>query len=86
MTNETSLSTASEKNLDALRGFLAHLTVYLGVNAIFPLLGLMAGAGAFWNPGTLYGWGIGLVFHGLGVALGLADGLLTAAWRAFDRR
>jgi uncharacterized membrane protein len=63
------------------RGFFVHLTVYLIVNAFLWCMwalsasgitagygwGMMRGAAFPWPVFTTVFWGIGLVFHGLGV-------------------
>jgi 2TM domain len=43
--------------------FLAHLFVYMVVNAFIVAIWLATGAGFFWPVFPMLAWGIGLVFH-----------------------
>ena len=60
----------AKKKLDKLIGFYWHLAVYIVVNVfLFILIGVNSGDG-FWHFGafaTPLFWGIGLLFHFLGV-------------------
>ncbi|HTD06333.1 2TM domain-containing protein [Undibacterium sp.] len=47
-------------------GFMIHLVVFLCVNTGLALLNLQLGHGN-WSIWPLFGWGIGIVFHGLSV-------------------
>lgn len=58
-------------------GFLIHLTVYLAVNSGLVLFNLLLVPAKIWAFWPLFGWGIGLLFHGLAVFLH-APG---AAWK-----
>lgn len=42
----------------------AHLVAYLLVNTFTIAIWLIAGGGFFWPVFPLFGWGIGLFFHG----------------------
>jgi hypothetical protein len=55
----------ARKRVEAKIGFFTHLAVYLSVN--FLLINLATSRESFWFIWPLLGWGIGLVFHGLGV-------------------
>ena len=59
----------AKKRVEALVGFYWHLAVYVVVNlALIILIGL--NSNNFWNFGTFataFFWGIGLLFHFLGV-------------------
>lgn len=50
-------------------GFFIHLAVYLVVNTGLMLLNLTLHDGPLWALGPLFGWGIGLLFHGVAVFL-----------------
>lgn len=49
-------------------GFFIHLTVYLMVNSVLILFNLLHHPGKLWAFGPLFGWGIGLLFHGAAVS------------------
>jgi len=49
-----------------LRGFYVHLAVYLLVNAGLLVVNLVVGR-PYWFVWPLFGWGIGLLAHGLSV-------------------
>ena len=61
-----------------LRGFYAHLAVYLAVNAGLLIVNLFSAPGRLWGVWPLAGWGVGVVIHGAGVFLG--GRLSGAAW------
>jgi hypothetical protein len=51
-----------------ISGFYQHLTIYILVNAGLAILDLISDDGV-WFIYPLFGWGIGLVAHGLSVFL-----------------
>jgi hypothetical protein len=53
-----------------LRGFYAHLTVYLAVNAGLLVINLFSTPGRLWVAWPLAGWGIAIFIHGASVFLG----------------
>lgn len=53
-----------------LRGFYAHLSVYLAVNAGLLIINLFSAPGRLWVVWPLAGWGIAIVIHGASVFLG----------------
>lgn len=54
----------AEKRVEARRGFVIHLIVYLGVNTLLVCLWVfVSGRGFPWFIFPLVGWGIGLVSH-----------------------
>ena len=58
----------AKKRVEAKKGFYVHLTVYILVNILLVLVWAFAAGGGFpWFVFPLVGWGIGLLFHGLGV-------------------
>ena len=57
---------AAQKAVNEKIGFYIHLSVYLLVNAFFHVLNYVEG-GYYWAVWPALGWGIGLLFHGLGV-------------------
>jgi hypothetical protein len=50
-------------------GFYIHLAVYSAVNAILIVINLSTSSEYMWFIWPLIGWGIGVIFHGLGVFL-----------------
>ena len=63
-----------------LRGFYAHLSVYLAVNAGLLVINLFSAPGRLGVVWPLAGWGIAVVIHGASVLLG--GRLLGAEWEA----
>ncbi|NNE32312.1 MAG: 2TM domain-containing protein [Winogradskyella sp.] len=58
----------AKKKVDAIVGFYWHLAVYIIVNLfLIILIGVNAGFGGFGPYATATFWGIGLLFHFLGV-------------------
>jgi hypothetical protein len=53
--------------VEARLGFYWHATVYLAVNGFLAFLNLTRSPEHLWFQWPLFGWGIGLVSHGLGV-------------------
>ncbi|WP_405292281.1 2TM domain-containing protein [Algibacter sp. Ld11] len=75
----------AEKRLKALKGFYSHAFFYVVINLI--LIGIVAyhSNGEFWSFGTFstaFFWGIGLVFHAIGVFT--KDMLFSKKWE--DRK
>ena len=56
-----------EKRVEEKLGFYTHLAVYILVNGLLIAINLMTSPGTYWFFWPLIGWGIGLLFHGLGV-------------------
>lgn len=71
---------AARSQVRKLRGFYAHLSVYLAVNAGLLVINLFTSPGRLWVVWPLAGWGIGVVIHGASVFLG--GRLLGAEWEA----
>ena len=51
----------------AKRAFWTHLMVYLAVNALLVAIWAMNSGGYFWPMWPMFGWGIAVVTHALGV-------------------
>ncbi len=61
----------AKARVEALRGFYAHATAYVLVNAGLLLINLLTSPAYLWVVWPLLGWGIGLGVHALNVfALG----------------
>jgi hypothetical protein len=73
MDTDLQLREKARKRVTQRREFYAHLTTYVVVNAAIILVWALTGAGYFWPAWVLFGWGIGLVLHGLSVFGPLRD-------------
>jgi two-component system, LytTR family, sensor kinase len=65
--SETDLRWRAERRVTAKIGFRNHLVIYLFVNSCLAVLNLMTTPRALWFLWPVFGWGIGLVVHGLTV-------------------
>ena len=66
--SEDEIYEQAKKRVEAKKGFFIHLTVYIVVNILLVLIWAFAAGGGFpWFIFVLGGWGIGLLFHFLGV-------------------
>ncbi len=66
--SEEEIYQVARKRVEEKKGFFVHLAVYIVVNIIIILTWAFAAGGGFaWFLFPLCGWGIGLIFHGLGV-------------------
>ena len=66
--SEDQIYKQAEKRVVAKRGFFIHLTVYIAVNILLVLIWwFVAGAGFPWFLFPIFGWGIGILFHYLGI-------------------
>lgn len=75
MNDEQRYKEAKER-VEALKGFYAHLAVYLAVN--LGLFFLSMATGGTWFVWPLFGWGIGLLSHA--VAVFVIGGRLGSGW------
>jgi 2TM domain len=57
----------AKKRVETRIGFYIHLFIYLVVNTLLIILNLTTSPEYYWFKWPLLGWGIGLVFHALGV-------------------
>ena len=48
-----------------IKGFYAHLVSYILVNLLLFLINIMTSPDVLWFYWPLFGWGIGIVMHGL---------------------
>ena len=65
--NDDEAKQAAEKRAAAKYGFYIHLTVYILVNALLVTINLSTPHNSYWFVWPLTGWGIGILFHALGV-------------------
>jgi hypothetical protein len=57
----------ARKRVEAKRGFFSHLAAYVIVNILLFVIWYLTSRGFPWFLFPLGGWGIGLIFHFLGV-------------------
>lgn len=57
----------AKKRAAAKLGFYIHLGVYLLVITILVILNLTSGETYFWAKWPMFGWGIGVFWHAMGV-------------------
>ncbi len=55
------------RRIQAKRGFWAHFTIYLAVNALLVLIWAMTSGAYFWPIWPMLGWGIGVAAHAVSV-------------------
>lgn len=70
-------------------GFLAHLAVFIAVNALFLVINQSTTPDFAWSPIPLGGWAIGLSIHGLAVYLsgsGLRERMVEDELRKLESR
>ena len=65
--SEEQIYEEAKKRVEEKKGFRNHVIVYLCVNTMLVLIWWFTGAGFPWFVFPLGGWGIGVLFHGLGV-------------------
>lgn len=57
----------AKHRVEAKIGFFIHMTVYIVINLLLIIINLATSAGHIWFKWPLIGWGIGLIFHAVGV-------------------
>ena len=66
--SEEQIYAEAKRRVEQKKGFFVHLTVYVAVSFLLVLIwAFAAGRGFPWFLFPLGGWGIGLLFHFLGV-------------------
>ncbi len=67
--NDKEIYEQAKKRVEEKKGFFVHLTVYVVVNvAVFIVWFItMGGHGYPWFIWLIFGWGLGVIFHFLGV-------------------
>jgi hypothetical protein len=53
--------------VEALLAFYRHAMIYVLVNSFLVILNLIRSPDHFWSKWSIFGWGIGLLAHGLSV-------------------
>jgi hypothetical protein len=57
----------AKKRVEVRIGFYIHLVLYVGVNILLIIINVTTSTRYLWFKWPLIGWGIGLLFHALGV-------------------
>jgi hypothetical protein len=57
----------AKRRVEAKIGFYIHLAVYILVNVLLIVINLSTSTQYLWFKWPLIGWGIGVIFHALGV-------------------
>ena len=65
--SEEELYRQARKRVEEKKGFYIHFAVYIIVNILLVVIWAVTGGGFPWFVFPLGGWGIGLLFHFLGV-------------------
>ena len=66
--SEDEIYEQAKTRVEAKKGFFIHLTVYIVVNIVLVLIWAFAAGGGFpWFVFPIFGWGIGIIFHYLGI-------------------
>jgi hypothetical protein len=64
---EEQIYQVARKRVEEKKGFYTHLATYIVVNAMLIIIWALTGQGYPWFVWPLAGWGIGIIFHFLGV-------------------
>jgi hypothetical protein len=65
--SEEELYQRAKKIVEEKKGFYTHFAVYVCVNTLLIVIWAVTGAGFPWFIFPLAGWGIGVLFHFLGI-------------------
>lgn len=65
--SEEEIYKKAKKRVKELKDFYAHLASFLWVNLFLLILNLWTSPGHLWFFYPMFGWGIGLFFHAIGV-------------------
>ena len=76
--SEEELYREARKRVEEKKGFFIHLAAYICVNIFLIIIWAVTGAGFPWFVFPLGGWGIGILFHFLGVFVFSRRG--TSGW------
>jgi 2TM domain len=55
----------ARRRVREIRAFYLHVAVFVAVNLLLHVINFVAGPTAYWAFWPLFGWGIGLLAHGL---------------------
>jgi hypothetical protein len=60
----------AKSRVDEIRGFYMHLAAYIAVNLLLFGINMVTSPGTLWFFWVTIFWGVGLIFHALGVFVG----------------
>jgi uncharacterized membrane protein YczE len=63
--SEEEIYRMAEKRVHLKRDFLTHLVIYIAVNIFLVFLNFYTSPGYLWFLWATFGWGIGIVAHGV---------------------
>ncbi len=69
-TNEDELRELARRRVENRQGFIIHATLFLAVNLALFAIWRFTGAHYPWFLWPLFGWGVGIVAHGLSLLFG----------------
>lgn len=67
----------AKKRVEAKIGFYIHFSIYIGVSILLIIINLTTSTDVLWSKYPIMGWGIGVLFHALGVFVFSGKSLLT---------
>jgi hypothetical protein len=76
--NNNTVRQRAERRIEELRRFYSHLLTYCMVNAGIFIINYLSSPHHWWFFWILFGWGIGLLCHGLSIC---RHGLWGEAWK-----
>ena len=65
--SEEEIYRQAKKRVEEKKGFYTHCAIYIAVNLLLVIIWAINGVGFPWFVFPLGGWGIGVLFHFLGV-------------------
>ena len=65
--SEEEIYRLAKKRVEEKKGVFSHIIIYVVVNAVLVIIWALTGRGYPWFIWPIFGWGIGLIFHVLGV-------------------
>lgn len=60
----------AKSRVEEIRGFYMHLAAYIAVNLLLIGINMVTSPGTLWFFWVTIFWGVGLIFHALGVFVG----------------
>ena len=70
----------AKRRVEAKIGFFSHLAVYIVVNALLIVINVSVSTEYLWFKWPLIGWGVGIVFHALGVFVFAGGSAIKEQW------